>query len=29
VMIGLLTPIISMLGFDCAVHMCKSSQTAT
>jgi amino acid transporter len=28
VMIGLLTPIVSMLGFDCAVHMCKSSQTA-
>ena len=23
VMIGLLTPITSMLGFDCMVHMCK------
>ena len=22
VMIGLLSPIVSMLGFDCAVHMC-------
>lgn len=22
-MIGLLTPLGSMLGFDCAVHMCK------
>ncbi len=23
VMIGMLTPITSMLGFDCMVHMCK------
>ena len=26
-MIGLLTPLGSMLGFDCAVHMCKSFGT--
>lgn len=25
-MIGLLTPLGSMLGFDCAVHMCRVSQ---
>ena len=24
-MIGLLTPLGSMLGFDCAVHMCRNS----
>jgi amino acid transporter len=23
VMVGLLTTVVSMLGFDCAVHMCK------
>lgn len=27
-MIGLLTPLGSMLGFDCAVHMGKSLQSA-
>ena len=26
-MIGLLTPLGSMLGFDCAVHMCKFCRT--
>lgn len=26
-MIGLLTPLGSMLGFDCAVHMCRISQS--
>ncbi len=27
-MIGLLTPLGSMLGFDCAVHMCRISHPA-
>lgn len=26
-MIGLLTPLGSMLGFDCAVHMCRIPQS--